>query len=473
MREPSAKQRQMIDIDEFERRLGRPSAPIKSGEDPLAELARLVGETEDRFKTVFQPRAAMPTPAYAEPRYNADQPVLGGATRTPRLGGDFAAIEAGLRSCIAPESRAVPAPDPEWEAEDWLDAPYAAPVQTHIEPPRSRLPLYATAAIILLGMAGIGGSFALKRHAIAPREIATIEAAAGPTKIPASDTTDAPPNQDASILDKSPQPAPVAVVDHSEEPVNLGGTQQGADQGTAPKAAPSQMQVASAAPGDAAVVPVPQPPALDTQAQSFGLSGMIEPKKVKTVVVRPDGTIVGEDAPQQQAEPQQQTQQQAFPPISPVIPPAAPNDSAPTTDNTPTATTTAHVSTPSSDTAASPDNGAANIPNTQLAEAKPVKIAKADADTTDAAPADSPKVAGTFAVQLAAPQTEAAARQSMAKLQRQFGSELAGHRLKYHQATVADKSVYRVRVVGLSHEGATTLCQKLQAKGGACFVIKD
>jgi hypothetical protein len=473
MSEPSAKQRQMIDIDEFERRLGRPAAPIKSGEDPLAELARLVGETEDRFKTVFQARPAMP--AHAEPRYNPDRPVLGGATRTPRLGGDFAAIEAGLRSCIAPESRSAPAPDPEWEAEDWLDAPYAAPAQPQIEPPRSRLPLYATAAIIVLGMAGIGGSFALKRHAIAPREIATIDAAAGPTKIPASDTTNAPPNQDASILDKSQQPAPIAVVNHSEEPVDLGRTQQGADQGTAPQTAPSQMQVASAAPGGAAVVPVPPPPALDTQAQSFGLSGMIEPKKVKTVVVRPDGTIVGEDAPQQQPEPQQQTQQQAFPPISPVIPPAAPNDSTTTTDNTPTATTTAHVAGPS-DAAPSQDNDTAtatSMPNTQPADERPVKVARADPDTTDAAPVDSRRLAGTFAVQLAAPQTEAAARQSMAKMQRQFGGELAGYRLKYHQATVADKSVYRVRVVGLSHGEAAALCQKLQAKGGACFVIKD
>ncbi|MGB6655675.1 MAG: SPOR domain-containing protein, partial [Methylovirgula sp.] len=40
-------------------------------------------------------------------------------------------------------------------------------------------------------------------------------------------------------------------------------------------------------------------------------------------------------------------------------------------------------------------------------------------------------------------------------------------------ASVANKSVYRVRVVGLSHAEATALCEKLQAKGGSCFVAKN
>ena len=61
----------------------------------------------------------------------------------------------------------------------------------------------------------------------------------------------------------------------------------------------------------------------------------------------------------------------------------------------------------------------------------------------------------------------------MAKLERKFAAELGSYHLKYHEASVADKSVYRVRVVGLSHEAAVTLCQQLQAKGGNCFVAKN
>jgi hypothetical protein len=469
MSEPAAKQRQMINLDEFERRLGRPISPAKSGEDPLAELARLVGDTEDRFKTVFQGRPAAPPPA--EPRYNSDYRAPrvgasnGAAPRTARLGGDFAAIEAGLRDSISPDFRAAPAAYCEPEAEDWFDTPFVAQAQAHIEPPRSRLPLYATAAIIVLGMAGIGGSFVLKRTPIAPHDIATIKAAEGPIKIQASDTGDVTkPVQDASILDKSPPPAPVAVVNRSEEPVDLG---------PAPQASASQTQVAPPVPSSAAVVPVPTPPALDTQPQSFGLAGMIEPKKVKTVAVRPDGTIVSNDAPQQ-----------GLPAISPVVasPPAlgaAPADQASTPDSTASVMTTPGSTPAAKDSAAASDNisaehrptaGRSEMPP---AQARPDKVADADAGTTDAAPQPTSGRPRGFAVQVAAPQTEAEARQTMAKLQRKFAGELGTYHLKYRQASVADKSVYRVRVVGLSHEEAVTLCQQLQAKGGNCFVAKN
>lgn len=471
MSEPAAKQRQMINLDEFERRLGRPTAPAKSGEDPLAELARLVGDTEDRFEAGFQGRPAAPAPPPAGLRYNADQraPRVGAATgaapRAARLGGDFAAIEAGLRGSFSPDFRAAPA-DPYSEAEDWLDTPYMTPAQAQIEPPRSRLPLYATAAIIILGMAGIGGSFALKRNSIAPHEIAMIKAADGPTKIQASDMADvAKPNQDASILDKSPPPTPVAVVNRSEEPVDLGA---------APQASGSQMQVASAAPNSAAVVPVPAPPALDTPPQPFGLAGMIEPKKVKTVVVRPDGTIVSNDAPQQ-----------GLPAISPVVAPPRALENAAPTDNASAPKSTARVAATPAGTAADTTSGEVESVSTEhsgpaagkvkmrSAHAKPVKVADADADVTDANPQPTAGKPGGFAVQLAAPPSEAQARQTMANLEKKFAGELGTYHLKYREASVADKSVYRVRVVGLSHEEAATLCQKLQAKGGNCFVVKD
>jgi hypothetical protein len=463
MSDPAAKQRQMINLDEFERRLGRPTASAKNGEDPLAELARLVGETEDRFKTVFQGRPGASTPPRSEPRFGADRlsprvEAPGAALRGPRLGGDFAAIEAGLRGSlrgsISPDFHAAPASEPEFESEDWLDAPYVAPAHAQSEPPRSRVPLYATAAVIILGMAGIGGTFALKRHSVAPREIAMIDAAAGPTKIPASDTGDAMPSQDASVLDKSPQTPPVAVINHSEEPVDVGAQQTAGSQ----PASTSQMQVASAEGSGAAVVPVPTPPPLDVQPQAFGLAGMIEPKKVKTVVVRPDGTIVPDGAPQQDA-----------PAVSPAAPPPV------ALDNSAPADTAAAVSPPKSEDSATtppPEDSPPPAHKTKhSAQAKPVRVADTDAGTTatDATPA----AGGAFAVQLAAPASEADARKSMAKLQKEYGDDLAGHRLKYRQATVANKSVYRVRVVGLSHEEATALCQKVEAKSGSCFVAKE
>ena len=86
---------------------------------------------------------------------------------------------------------------------------------------------------------------------------------------------------------------------------------------------------------------------------------------------------------------------------------------------------------------------------------------------------DSQSTRGTFAVQLAAPGTEEEARQSATRLGRQYGSVLASHHLTCHHATVGDKSVWRVRVGGMSHEEATALCEKLKSSGGSCFVAKN
>jgi hypothetical protein len=480
MSEPAAR-RPMVNLDEFERRLGRPAAPARNGEDPLAELARLVGGTEDRYKTVFQPRPAPPRYP-AEPlsasEFRAHEPIV----RPRRLGGDFAAIEAGLRGAFAPEFRAPPAPapvaapepelqpEPDIDADDWLNAPYLPPPPV-AEAPRSRLPLYATAAIIIFGMAGIGASFALKRHPVAPHEIAMIKADDSPTKIQASYAGDAPrPDQDASVLDNSPQPAPVAVVTHSEEPADLSA---------APQASPSQPQASAnqaqqvAAP--AAIVPVPAPPA--AEGQSFGLAGMIEPKKVRTVVVRPDGTIVANDSPDQvpeagAAQPSQTAAAQQVPAIAPVGPGPVALDAAAARPKT----TERIASSESPDTPASTSGGdgdaaePATAPQTQSADANAANVADAGSEATDSVPQGR---ATNFAVQLAAPGSEAEARQSMAKLQREYGNELSGYHLKYRQATVANRSVYRVRVVGLSHQGAITLCEKLQTKGGSCFVAKN
>jgi hypothetical protein len=485
MSEPAARQSPMINLDEFERRLGRPTAPLKSNDDPLIELARLVGGTEDRFKSIFQNRPAATERAPAEPHWDPHQnddwqapPARATDPHRHPLGGDFAAVEAGLRASIDPEFEVNPTPEAYAEAEDenCLDAPYAPPNEALApvaEAPRSRLPLYATAAIIIAGIAGIGATFVLKRSPSGPHEIAMIEAAAGPIKVQASTAADsAKPMQDASILDKSPQPTPAAAVDHSEQPVDLTAKSE---------AQASPAQVASTAPGAAAVVPVPPPPASDTTpGQSFGLAGMIEPKMVKTVTVRPDGTVVSGDA----------LGQPALPTIAPPAAPApapAPDDATATmapppapkaTDRVETASAVPNSPAPDANAApASPDDtGAgpspiATEPKPAPAQAEPAKVAEASADAT----AETTPVAkaGSFAVQLAAPASEAEARQSMAHLQRAYGAELAGHRLKYHLASVANKTVYRVRVVGLSHEEATALCQRLQAKGGNCFVARN
>ena len=573
MSEPVARQRPMIDLNEFERRLRRPAAaPPPRNEDPLAELARLVGDENDPYRGMFQekspqenyadkpvaqgrasgndrfrsaeagiraersydpprvspsvspripphvaPRSAepatwaargpAPTPA-SEPSRGSDLPAASRSesqNSRQNLGGSFAAIEAGLRGSIQPEFRSsgqdLGQDDlgqdyassarqhwndelaPEEDDTDWLEQVRAmAPRQAGLlqEPPRSRRLLYVTAAIILVGIAGIGATFAIKRSPVSPRQIAMIKASTSPAKIqaPASAASDgAKIIQDASVLDKTPQSLPEGVVNRTEQPVDLAQTEALSAKGPAPQSAAS--------------VPVPQPPveagsggqataASDFQGrpdraqagetapgQAFGLGGVIQAKKVKTVTVRPDGTIVSDDAPAEMA------------PVTAGSAPATLDNAANAIDATPR---TAGQATTSGAQAAerralvADRNGSdatAEAPvKAQAAErAKPPKVADVGGSRSDTATLRSDSA--DFSVQLAAPATEAEARNAIGKLVRQYGSVLKGQALKWHRAKVNGKSVYRVRVSGLSKPAAVTLCEALKAKGGSCFVARN
>jgi len=160
---------------------------------------------------------------------------------------------------------------------------------------RSRRPLYVMAALIVAGILGIVATFVFKDTASHQDEIATIRAADGPAKIhPETAAGTEIPDQDASILGGSPQQPPVAVVNNVEQPADLSAQANGPEtQANPPRA------IAGLATG-AASVPVPAPPAQaqpQPAAEPQSIADLIEPKKVKTVSVRPDGTVLPNDAP--------------------------------------------------------------------------------------------------------------------------------------------------------------------------------
>ncbi len=483
MSEPAAKHRQMIDLDEFERRLSRSPAPAR-GNDPLAELARLVNNGEDRFESMFQTR-----PARARAAETPSQPVephvpdwlveeshqhQHAQPEAPRRAIDFAAIEAGLRGSLPPEFQNFTDAEDLYlhashasnqhhtenedfaEESNWLDAPYVAPQEPIGEAPRSRLPLYATAAIILVGMAGIGGTFALKRTPAAPQEIALIKASTVPVKVavPGADTSAAADG--ASILDKTPQPAPIALVSHNEQPVDVNAVGK-----PAPDAAPAQ-QVSATAPATA--VPVPAPPGGGDATQD--LADMMQPHKVKTVAVRPDGSLA--DSP----DPAAPAAASAAPPVNPIAPPSMAAGGASLANPPPEMTKTASAGDdlPWSPQAAQPSPAAPAAAAAEPPARKPVEVARTETSADDAA--EAPAGGTGFSVQLAAPGSEAEAHAALVRLSRTYGAELHGYRLKYRMAKVNGKTVYRVRVNGLSHKAAISLCEKLKAKGASCFPAK-
>ena len=111
---------------------------------------------------------------------------------------------------------------------------------------------------------------------------------------------------------------------------------------------------------------------------------------------------------------------------------------------------------------------AAKTPKTQVAAAEPAPPAE-PAQTVDSAAAT--KSSG-WAVQLAAPKTEAEAKSDAARLNAKYASALNGSTIGVHKAVIKGEAIYRLRVVGLSKADAAALCARLKGDGGECFIAK-
>ncbi|RVU16023.1 SPOR domain-containing protein, partial [Methylobacterium oryzihabitans] len=106
--------------------------------------------------------------------------------------------------------------------------------------------------------------------------------------------------------------------------------------------------------------------------------------------------------------------------------------------------------------------------------AAPPRVAAVEPQATSAAPAPAAQPAvGGFSVQLSVRATESEARAAFKQAQERYAAELGGQQPLIRQAEVNGKSIYRVRVGPMAKENATSLCNKLQAAGGQCFVAKN
>jgi hypothetical protein len=97
---------------------------------------------------------------------------------------------------------------------------------------------------------------------------------------------------------------------------------------------------------------------------------------------------------------------------------------------------------------------------------EPAKAEEAVAPDTQA----EPPASGSSFVQFGAAANEGEARALVKKVVQKYGSRLAGRKPTWKTAEVGDKTVYRVRVVGLSREAATSLCKSVKGDGGDCYV---
>ncbi|MDE2577802.1 MAG: SPOR domain-containing protein [Hyphomicrobiales bacterium] len=448
--------RHPIDIEEFERRLRAPE-PVKYS-DPLAELARLVSGAEkaggDPFAGLVRDGGARlpsidhghlrPVGFEAPPvqRDVAAEPHIGAPELRGALEDHFAADPRAAAPAVHAEpvfdefdptvstARHFPPPPEQAFPQDDYEAPEAPAA-------RSKKPLILTGAVIGATMIAIGSTFAFMKGAKPTNggEIATIKASSTPAKIAAPNEKTESAAADSSLLDKSvAAPAVKQAVTRSEPPIDV-------------TAAPKQPRIIGLTENDV------MSPALNAALKSAApapaakadAAATAEPRKVKTVSVRADGSIISSETAAAPA-------------------PAAPRSATPKTS--------ARVAT-------TPGEGRAKAtrsPTTKTALAKPSEQGAEDLShglaprqrEAHAAPAAATTARGGFAIQLAAPATEAEAKSVAARLGAKYASALGGHKLGVHKA--ADKNVYRVRAAGFSRDAAQAACSHIKSAGGACFI---
>ncbi|MBB2693217.1 UNVERIFIED_ORG: hypothetical protein GGI63_004094 [Rhizobium esperanzae] len=344
------------------------------------------------------------------------------------------------------------------------------------------------------------------------------------------------PNQDKAVYDRvagsAEEPKQKALVSSDEAPVDV------VQRTLTPEALPEDDENAGAEDRvtPTAVGETEDPRLLPNQATADDASASgadktpsVSPRKVRTMIVKPDGTLVARDeiAPLDQPEPaakSAQTPPSAQPPVTaqsapstPAVPPAsgtaasfpasaevasvdarsaAPAESAPA-QGSPAATADAQTANPApvdaparsvktttiADTAPVPTARPADQPvnvvgtvtdkgnvRTPAQQPKPTQVASA---TPAAAQPQQAASAGGYGLQIASLPSEDEANKSYASLSKKFAGVLSGRAHEIRKADIAGKGTfYRVRIPVGSKDEAAALCEKYRAAGGSCLISK-
>ena len=469
-------QRFEIDIDEIERQLRRSvEATPNPKPDPLAELARIVGQ-DDPFRGILGGgRSASAQPARPDAAVSAEP----AAAAAPSFGDELAASQGARRA------------EPAHRSDDlFLDDEDLQPLQ----PRRSRSRLVAVVIGVALTLAAVGGFLVWRNPGAGFRLAGTgnppvVTADQSPLKV----APDKPggievPNQDRQIYDRAAPDGRSRVVDSREQPVDVREAVRNLPPSSqVPMSPPGTVQdgTTAAAPGPnlqpgPTGTPLTAPPARAAVANALG-----EPRRVRTVAVRPDGTTYtppsGSGSASMAAMPNSVVPGAGLPapvPVTTTTIPIAPPNVAPA--QAPVA------AAPPVDAGGAPSGPAVSVLPPQRPKgigrgadagdtaapaaapaAAPVRVASAEAaQPTVAAPARG----GTFAVQLAVRPSEQEARSAYSQLLDRFSGDLEGKPATVTEAQVNGKTVHRIRVGPMSKDAANVLCTKLKASGGQCFV---
>lgn len=469
---------------------GTHHAPSPEENDPLAELARLIGQTDPFSNFGLEHKSAPQRPAPVLPR--SERPRYADeASNEPLADEPPPGPPAWMRN-VAPRSEqpdygqqdrydtrsggfehANPAFPPRYDQPAQYDDPYAAsqrfeqggyeaggaryddvlygqmPADQYPEPPYADDPRYAAdgyaddgyedeppakrrggmmtvAAVLALAVLGTMGAYAYRSFVGSPRsgEPPVIKADAGPNKImPANSQS----GEGKQIYDRVGEKTAERMVSREEQPVEV-ATQAG----SGPRVVFPPLTQNASPPTTAAVSPANRPTG---PGVANGTLGGEEPRKIRTLTIRPDQPDVVVPAAAAQ------TARQAPPP------PAAAPRTAPASSNAPMAL--------------APQDAPAGQP------AARARVASVN-------PSASAPASGAY-VQLSSQKTEHDALASYKVLQGKYPGILGSRSAQVRRADLGSKGVYYRALVGPfgTNEEATQFCVNLQSAGGKCIVQRN
>jgi hypothetical protein len=308
------------------------------------------------------------------------------------------------------------------------------------------------------------------------------------------------PNQDKAVYDRvagaqdtTPQQGtlvssteePMDVVQRTLTPENL--PNEGADDEL-----PGVMPVDED--GSARLLPDGQ--TVDNTASDAEQSPAVSPRKVRTMIVKPDGTLVAREEPV--AEPQTNVAADNGDPQVNVVKTTTltrPIETASTPKSQPVvdqlaeqgqksalaeaAAVTVDETAPVRPVKTTDVANANPVPQTRpVAEQKVVDTFKSDVAATQPAAAEKPVetasiAPGTYVIQIASLPSEAEAQTSYKTLSGKFGSVIGGKGVDIKKAEIAGKGTYyRVRIPAGSRDAANAMCAQYKSAGGSCLVTR-
>lgn len=459
-----------------------PAAGSREGaSDPLAELARLIGQT-DPFADMGQavPRANPPAASQPAARAMPQSPMHAHAPAAPSYPNEpfthdpYGAPLQGRHIAGQPfEGHGEPpgfqpAYDPAIYGAPQPQAGGGYPSQTYYEDP-ARMPQADESydedlgeerprrglkmIMFVAGVAILGTSVALGYRAL----FGSSGPSGPPPVIKASNTPSkvapAPGSSDSSsklIYDRVGDAAQgEKVVSREEKPVEVKDNSRPPARVVFPGVSPSQNPQNSA-------MALASPPLGDT---SVGPASA-EPKKIRTVTIRPDQPIPGAPAVAQRpntAAPAPAARTAAPAPIM-AAPPPAQSSNAPLS----LSPQIASAEPPSARPSPFPPP-----PRASAAPAAPTRVA--------ALPPAADVAAGSYTVQISSQRSETEAQASFRSLQAKFPSILGDRQPIVRRADLGDKGIYFRAMVGpfASVDQATQFCGNLKSAGGQCVVQRN